>query len=558
MHRSEGSPVPDIFLSYNREDVGVAKLFAGAFAREGLEVWWDQTLRSGETYDEVTEAALRGAKAVVVLWSPRSVVSHWVRAEATIAHRAKTLVPATIEPCDKPVMFELTQTADLSHWRGETSDPAWQAFLRDVLRMSNHTASAVSAARERSSASPAPQNGRPLLAIMPFLNRSRLPDGDEVAEEMVEDLAAALSTNPWMEVIAANATTAYRSVARDFRQIGEDLGARYLLEGKIRSEGDDLRLTVQLVAAEAGKVLWTEKFSQTAADAFADLEELIAEVTAQLSVQVLKLEVDRAVRDREGGSAWEAYMRGVAHYNRATQSGYEAAAGEARHALEIDANSDFAYGILLTGQGMLLAYRGEDPELEKELFENLRRARSIDPDSPSVLTGCAAAYSGLRKPLDALPFAERAVAKYPKLDWSRASYGIVLLQLGRAEDGLAELEAAQRLCPDTVTNHTDAVWQSVGHLQAGRIDLALEAANRAVRLLVSPESLILQIIVLVVANDWDCARETMRRLRNIDPDVQRAQVENLVRYFHCGSAGVDKYADFASRLWDECMGKTKA
>ena len=66
---------PEIFLSYNREDAAVARRFADAFAREGLNVWWDATLRSGEAYDEVTEAALRGAKAVVVLWSPRSVVS---------------------------------------------------------------------------------------------------------------------------------------------------------------------------------------------------------------------------------------------------------------------------------------------------------------------------------------------------------------------------------------------------------------------------------------------------------------------------------------------------
>jgi hypothetical protein len=108
---------PDIFLSYNREDAGAARFFAEAFAREDLEVWWDQTLHSGETYDEVTEAALRSAKAVVVLWSPRSVASHWVRAEATIAHRAKTLIPATIESCDKPVMFELTQTAERRYCR---------------------------------------------------------------------------------------------------------------------------------------------------------------------------------------------------------------------------------------------------------------------------------------------------------------------------------------------------------------------------------------------------------------------------------------------------------
>ena len=125
---------PDIFLSYNREDAATAKRYADAFAAEGLNVWWDTALRSGEAYDEVTEAALRGAKAVVVLWSPRSVVSRWVRSEATIADRCKTLVPVTIEPCERPIMFELTQTAELAHWTGDVSDKAWQTFLSDVRR----------------------------------------------------------------------------------------------------------------------------------------------------------------------------------------------------------------------------------------------------------------------------------------------------------------------------------------------------------------------------------------------------------------------------------------
>ena len=124
--------MPDIFLSYNREDQAVARRFAEAFGAEGFEVWWDATLKSGEAYDEVTETALRTAKAVVVLWSPRSVVSRWVRAEATLADRNKTLVPCTIEPCDRPIMFELTQTAELSHWQGDPTDKAWTAFLTDV------------------------------------------------------------------------------------------------------------------------------------------------------------------------------------------------------------------------------------------------------------------------------------------------------------------------------------------------------------------------------------------------------------------------------------------
>ncbi len=126
---------PDIFLSYNREDQATARRFAEAFQAEGFDVWWDVTLRAGEAYDEVTENALRTARAVVVLWSKRSVVSRWVRAEATLGDRNGTLLPAMIEPCERPVMFELTQTADLSKWSGATDDKAWRAFLADVHKM---------------------------------------------------------------------------------------------------------------------------------------------------------------------------------------------------------------------------------------------------------------------------------------------------------------------------------------------------------------------------------------------------------------------------------------
>jgi hypothetical protein len=124
----------DIFLSYTREDQATAQRFAAGFEAQALTVWWDATLRSGEAYDQVTEEALRTAKAVVVLWSKKSVVSRWVRAEATLAHRNGTLVPAMIEPCERPIMFELTQTADLSRWSGTASDPAWRAFVVDVRR----------------------------------------------------------------------------------------------------------------------------------------------------------------------------------------------------------------------------------------------------------------------------------------------------------------------------------------------------------------------------------------------------------------------------------------
>ncbi len=124
--------MPDIFLSYSREDQATARLFAEGFEREGFSVWWDATLNAGEAFDQVTEKALREAKAVVVLWSKKSVDSRWVRAEAMQANDNRTLVPVMIEPCKRPIMFELTHTADLSQWTGDRKGAAWQSFIAGV------------------------------------------------------------------------------------------------------------------------------------------------------------------------------------------------------------------------------------------------------------------------------------------------------------------------------------------------------------------------------------------------------------------------------------------
>lgn len=124
--------MPDVFISYNREDRDRAGVIANALEADGFSVWWDAALRAGETYDEVTEQNLRQAGAVVVLWSKRSSNSKWVRAEATVGERSSTLVPALIEDCERPIRFELVQTADLRHWRGDRNDPHWRAFMQDV------------------------------------------------------------------------------------------------------------------------------------------------------------------------------------------------------------------------------------------------------------------------------------------------------------------------------------------------------------------------------------------------------------------------------------------
>ena len=125
----------DIFISYSREDRAAARYFAECFGQEGFSVWWDAALHSGETFDEVIEKELKAAKAVVVLWSPRSVSSRWVRAEATLADRRNKLAPVVIESCDRPIIFELHHTVDLADWTGDTTDARWKGFVHDLHRI---------------------------------------------------------------------------------------------------------------------------------------------------------------------------------------------------------------------------------------------------------------------------------------------------------------------------------------------------------------------------------------------------------------------------------------
>ncbi|MDV3258530.1 MAG: TIR domain-containing protein [Sphingomonas sp.] len=186
-------PGTDIFISYSREDRSAARHFAECFTRAGFNVWWDAALRSGETFDEVIEKELRAANAVVVLWSPRSVASRWVRAEATLADRFNKLVPVIIEACNLPIIFELTHAADLADWTGNEADNRWQTLVDDLRRLVGtdevqEQAPPVSRAAAVSSPAPAPQ---PTPAIV-----QRSANDDESARQPAQprpdELLAAL------------------------------------------------------------------------------------------------------------------------------------------------------------------------------------------------------------------------------------------------------------------------------------------------------------------------------------------------------------------------------
>ena len=275
----------DIFLSYNREDAATAKRFADAFAAEGLNVWWDTALRSGEAYDEVTEAALRGAKAVVVLWSKRSVASRWVRAEATLADRNKTLLPCMIEPCERPIMFELTQTAELAHWNGAPDDRAWKAFLADVRLFVSRPAAAspnpavlTESLVEIAEAPPPPR--QTLVAVLPFDNLSSDAEMVYFSDGISEDILGRLARGSDLKVVGRAASFNFRGV--DKARAADALKVTHLLDGSIRRAGNRVRIFAHLTEASTQNTLWSERFDRDLDDIFAVQDEISEAIATAL------------------------------------------------------------------------------------------------------------------------------------------------------------------------------------------------------------------------------------------------------------------------------------
>ncbi|MEP7314851.1 MAG: TIR domain-containing protein [Pseudomonadota bacterium] len=374
--------MPDIFLSYSREDQVAARRFAEAFEHEGFTVWWDQTLRSGENYDQVTEKALREAKAVVVLWSKTSVESRWVRAEATQADRLGTLMPATIEDCNRPIMFELKHTADLAHWQGEAQDPAWKSFVSDVAHFVRgsqpHTPVAPAAVTKGRSRWQLPIIGGVLavlvgggllysqlhqkpattqvpsgsvaaqaevsLAVLPFANLSSDPEQEYFSDGLTEEILNQLAQAPGLRLVGRTSSFAFKGKNEDLRIIGEKLGVANLLEGSIRKDGASLRITAQLIRASDGSHLWSKSYDRQLSNVFTLQEEVARDVARALSV---RLDVG-TTRRAEGGTtdveAYDLYLRARTLIQRGGLENGRQAAQICRQAVSLD--PQFAMGWL--------------------------------------------------------------------------------------------------------------------------------------------------------------------------------------------------------------------
>ena len=524
-----GSRLPDIFLSYNREDQATARRFAEGFEREGFTVWWDVTLRSGEAYDQVTEKALRDAKAVVVLWSKKSVESRWVRAEATLADRNRTLVPAMIEPCERPIMFELTQTADLTHWAGGVTDRTWQAFLTDVRRFVGSGAQpALSAPRSTvAGESRASSNdARTSLAILPFTNRSGERADDVFADGMVEDLIAVLSLSGQIKVIAQSATIVYRKNVSDLRTIGRELGVRYLLEGNVRRVGASLRVTAQLVEADTGAILWLQKFDRPLNE-LADLQEqLVTEVAGHLGVQVQRHEIEKVLKKPGDLTAWETVMRAASVIGRLSPDGLRASIEDARQAVALAPDYALAHAVLTQEVATLYLHDGgKDEAMAREGRAHAQRALALDGSDPTVLTTVAVGLLFLGSWQESLVYARRAVDLNPNIALCHLNLGLICLRFKMPDEAIRHVEAAEVLAPRGYQTYLGLGYKALAHFLAGRIEQALKVIEESLLLYPYMFSLKDKALFLEKLGRHEEACDAIRLLREAEPSLTLDGIE---------------------------------
>jgi len=555
---------PDVFLSYARDDQATARKFAEALEREGLAVWWDVALRSGEAYDETMEQALKGAKAVVVLWSKASVQSRWVRSEATLADRNKTLVPAMIEPCERPIMFELTQTAELAHWQGDPADRAWMTFLADVRRFVGREAPA---AAPRPATAPTPVTAQetlkpgqrgdaPSLAVLPFTNRSGQAEDDVFAIGLVEDVISALSQGADVRVLGASATGSLTKAAiTDLAAVGRQLGVRYLLEGNVRRAGANLRVTTQLLEAATGSVLWTGKFDRPLSELANLQEELVLDLAASLNVEVSSIEIERALQKPDDISVWQMLQRAqyVGHTGDPLVN-VGAALVECERALLLAPDYALANAVTAYNLIMSMVFSGQnDPETVQRARRLAERALKLAPHDPAVLIGISQVNAMTGAAPEALRQTSIAVRKLPGSGMAHFQHAIVCGLLDRSEEGLRHVITAGRLMPGSYMLRLVHFWSAELNRRLGRFTEANAHADEALAAMVatggSPNHHILKARIAFDVGDEETARQHVAMARSAG--VPLARLETISSHFYPPGPDRDQWTNTVRRLWAE-------
>jgi adenylate cyclase len=296
-----------------------------------------------------------------------------------------------------------------------------------------------------------PLPDKPSIAVLPFANISGDPEQEYFADGMVEEIITALSRIRWLFVIARNSSFTYKGQAVDVKQVGRELGVRYVLEGSVRKGGGQVRITAQLIDAETGTHLWADRFDGSMEDVFELQDKIALSVAGVIEPALQAAETARSVnRPTEDLTAYDLYLRALAAFSRRTKERTFEALGLLEQAIAIDLH----YGPALVWAAicqMTLVRDGwaEDPGTSRRKGVDLaRRALAAGENDPVILANAANALGMVGEDVGSMMgLVDRALALNPS--YARGWYvsGLLRLFAGQPDLAIEHLETSLRLSP---------------------------------------------------------------------------------------------------------------
>jgi adenylate cyclase len=325
---------------------------------------------------------------------------------------------------------------------------------------------------------------RPSIAVLPFQNMSGDPEQEYFADGIVDDITTALSRFKLVFVIARNSSFVYKGKAVDIKQIGRELGVRYVLEGSVRKAAGKVRITGQLIDATTGLHLWADRFEGDLSDIFALQDQMTESVVSAIAPKMFQTEIDLAARRSINLSAYDLCLRASSHSKLWTRSGLAEALRLAYRALEIDPRCGLA--ATLAGDCHLgNVHQGWATDPKSEVAEGLRLLRlalSIDGKDYMALSLLGRETALLSGDFDtAREMVDRAVDLNPNSSSARQQRGWTYLIAGHPEEAIRSFERAVRLSPFDLSHFGTFAGMSAAFIGLGRFDEAVAAAKKAIR-----------------------------------------------------------------------------
>jgi adenylate cyclase len=399
-------------------------------------------------------------------------------------------IAARLEGVAEPGGICISQTV-LNHARDKVSfevEDAGEQTLKNIARPVHVYRIIIEPSRRP--ATPKPEipalalPDKPSVAVLPFTNMSGDPEQEFVSDGIAEDVITALSHYPSLFVIARNSSFTYKGRAVDVKQVGRELGVRYVLEGSVRKAGNRIRVTAQLIEAGTSNHVWAERYDRDLADIFAVQDELTEALTTALAPAIADAELRRAMRKPPGSlDAWAAYQRGLWHLSKATADDDAAAEKFFRQAIDLDPTFSGGYGALALYQLQTAAlYQKLDLSTAQRSAEALaRRAVALDGADAEARSCLGWALQARGEADGALAEIERALSMSPNLAIAHGHRGATLIFAGRPKEGLTALETCIRLDPRDPYLAVRLLHIACGLYFCSEYEASIEASKRLFR-----------------------------------------------------------------------------